>query len=217
MKFMKNSLLIILFFLFFSFVSEGQKRKNTSHKKAHLTREQVYECKILNKYSNAQLWKIEPFKSAKKIEIVSFPFNDIMHFDSTSMSEEYEANDKMPMKNGELDMSFVKEKIPLDSSSTLSLMNILFNVGFRGKPIMIEVMKCYSPRHAVLFYDDKNSSKPNVYYEICFECYHFYAFENQERMYDKYKLGDFCDEKFKLLEDLFRKIGIKEGFNFGRK
>lgn len=214
---MKYILLIISFLLFHSFVSEGQKRKNIPHKKVYLTREQVYECKTLNKYSNAQLWRIEPFRSAKKIEIVSFPYNDIMHFDSTSMREEYEANDKMPMKNGELDMSFVKEKITLDSSSTLSLMNILFNVVFRGKPIMIEVMKCYSPRHAVLFYDDKNSSKPYVYYEICFECQHFYVFENKERMSDKYKLGDFCDGKFKLLEDLFRKIGIKEGFDFGRR
>jgi hypothetical protein len=214
---MKNSLLTISFLLFLSFVSEGQKRKNISPKKVHLTREQVYECKPLNKYTNAQLWKIEPFKSAKKIEIVSFPFNDIMHFDSTSMTEEYEANDKMPMKNGELDMSFVKEKITLDSSSNLYLMNILFNVGFKGKPTMIENMNCYSPRHAVLFYDNKNSSKPYVYYEICFECQHFHVFENQERIYDKYRLGEFCDGKYKLLEDLFRKIGIKEGFNFGRK
>ena len=206
-----------LFILLHTFVSEGQKRKNISYKKTHLTRIQVYECKPLNKYSNAQLWKIEPFKSAKKIEIVSFPFNNIVHFDSTAMREEYEANDEMPMKNGELDMSFVKEKVTLDSSSTSSLMSILFNVGFRGKPTMMEDMKCYSPRHAVLFYDDKNSSKPYVYYEICFECQHFYVLENKERMPDKYKLGDFCDGKFKLLEDLFRKIGIKEGFDFGRK
>ena len=214
---MKNILLIISFLLLHSFVSEGQKRKKISHKKVYLTREQVYECKTLNKYSNAQLWKIEPFKSAKKIEIVSFPFNGIVYFDSTAMMKVYEPKDEMPMKNGELDMSFVKEKITLDSSSTLSLMNILFNVGFRGKPTMVESISCYSPRHAVLFYDDKNTTKPYVYYEICFECQHFYAFENQEKMYDKYRLGDFCDGKFKLLEDLFRKTGIKEGFNFGRR
>jgi hypothetical protein len=214
---MKNSLLIILFFLFHSFVSEGQKRKIISHKEVHLTKDKAHECRAINKYNNAQLWKIEPFKSAKKIEIVSCPSNSIIYFDSTAMREVYEENYELPMKNGELDMRFVKEKIMLDSSSTLSLMNTLFNVGFRGKPIMIENMKCYSPRHGVLFYDDKNSSKPYVYYEICFECRHFYVLENKERMDDKYKLGDFCDGKFQLLEDLFRKIGIKEGFNFGRK
>lgn len=213
---MKNTLLIISFILLHSFVSEGQKRKKTSHKKVHLTREQVYECKILNNYSNAQLWKIEPFKSAKKVEIVSFPFNGTVYFDSTAMMKVFEPKEGMPMKDGELDMSFVKEKITLDSSSTLSLMNTLFNVGFRGKPMMIEDMKCYTPRHAVLFYDDKNSSKPYVYYEICFECQHFYVLEDKKRMHDKYKLGDFCDEKYKLLETVFRNIGIKEGFNFGR-
>jgi hypothetical protein len=209
---MKNTFLIISFFLLHSFVSEGQKRKNISHKKNHLTREQVYECMPLNKYSNARLWKIEPFKSARKIEIVSFPFNGIVYFDSTAMMKVFEPKEEMPMKDGELDMSFVKEKITLDSSSTLSLMNTLFNIGYRGKPMMVENMKCYSPRHAVLFYNNKNSSKPYVYYEICFECQHFYVLENKERKDDKYKLGDFCDGKYKLLEDLFRKIGIKEGF-----
>jgi hypothetical protein len=212
-NFMKNSLLIISFLLFLSFVSEGQKRKNISHKKAYLTKNQAHECKVINKYTNAQLWKIEPFKSAKKIEIVSFPFN-CLDPDTISLKEECIYN--LPLKNGELDMRFIKEKVTLDSSSILSLMNTLFNVGFRGNPIMIENMKCYSPRHAVLFYNDKDSSKPYVYYEICFECQHFYVLENNERMSDKYKLGNFCDGKYKLLEDLFRKIGIKEGFNFSR-
>ena len=213
---MKNTFLFISFFILNTFVSEGQKRKNIAHKKVRLTRTQVYECKTFNKFSTAQLWKIEPFKSAKKIEIVSFPFNAIVYFDSTAMREVYEENDEMPMKNGELDMRVIKEKIKLDSSSTLSLMNILFNVGFRGKPIMAESISCYNPRHAVLFYDDKNSTKPYVYYEICFECQHFYVLENKERMDDKYKLGDFCDEKYKLLETLFKNIGIKEGFQFSR-
>lgn len=211
---MKNTFLIISFILLHTFASEGQKRKSMSHKKDRLTREQVYECITINKYSNAQLWKIEPFKSAKKIEIVSCPFNVITYFDSTAMREFSEGNEKFATKNGELDMSIIKERITLDSSSTLSLMNLLFNVGFRGKPTMEEDVKCYSPRHGVLFYDDKNSAKPYVYYEICFECNHFYVLENNnpERMNNKYKLGEFCDWKYKLLEDLFRKIGIKEGF-----
>jgi hypothetical protein len=206
---MKNTFLIIFFVVLHSFVSEGQKRKNTSHKKAHLTENQAHECKTLNKYDDVQLWKIEPFKSAKKIEIVSFPFNCL---DPDTISLKEECIYDLPLKNGELDMRFIKEKVTLDSSSNLSLMNILFNVGFRGNPRMLQETKCYSPRHAVLFYDDKNSSKPYVYYEICFECQHFYVLENKERMYDKYKLGEFCDGKFQLLEDIFRKIGIKEGF-----
>lgn len=211
---MKNKLLIILSFLLLTFVSEGQKRKNISHKKIRLTEDQAHECKQLNKYTNAQLWKIEPFRSAKKIEIVSFPFSIITQFDSLAMKEfEYkESFDDLPLKNGELDMRYIKEKIELDSSSIFSLMSILFNVGFREKPRMIEHTSCYSPRHAVLFYNDKNSSKPYVYYEICFECGHFYVLENKEVMFNKYKLGDFCSGKYKLLEDLFRKIGIKEGF-----
>jgi ribosomal protein L31 len=210
---MKNTFLILSFFLICTFASEGQKRKRTSPKKTLLTENQALECKALNKYTNAQLWQIEPFKSAKKIEVISFPFNVIMKFDSTIMKEVIadEIVD-LPLKNETLDMRFIKEKIILDSSSTLSLMNTLFNVGFRGKPTMLESMKCYSPRHAVLFYDDKNSTKPYVYYEICFECHHFYVLEKKKQMSDKYKLGDFCNEKYKLLEDVFRKIGIKEGF-----
>jgi hypothetical protein len=214
----KNSLLIISFFLLNSFISEGQKRRSVLHKKNYLTEDQAHECKALNKYTNAQLWKIEPFKSAKKIEIVSFPFNVLTEFDSTTM-EEVKVDEiyNLPLKNGELDMRFIKEKETLDSSFILALMNTLFNIGFRGKPTMTSETKCYSPRHAVLFYDDKNSKNPYVYYEICFECQHFYVLENKERMYDKYKLGEFCDGKWQLLEDLFRKTGIKEGFNFGRK
>jgi hypothetical protein len=208
-NFMKNSLLIISFLLFLSFISEGQKRRKIPHKKGRLTEEQAHECSSINKYTNAQLWKIEPFKSAKKIEIVSFPFN-CLDPDTISLKEECIYN--LPLKNGELDMRFIKEKVTLDSSSTLSLMNTLFNVGFRGNPRMLQKVKCYSPRHAVLFYNDKDSTKPYVYYEICFECQHFYVLENKERMYDKYKLGDFCYGKWQLLEDLFRKIGIKEGF-----
>lgn len=194
-----------------AFASEGQKRKNISHKKNHLTEDQAHECRTLNKYSNAQLWKIEPFKSAKKIEIVSFPGGCFMIDDKTD-----DCILELPLKNGELDMGVIRERIEIDSSATLSLMNILFNIGFRGKPRMIEDIKCYSPRHAVLFYDNKNSSKPSVYYEICFECQHFYVLENKKRMGDKYKLGDFCDEKYKLLETLFKNIGIKEGFQFSR-
>jgi hypothetical protein len=210
----KNSLLIISFFLLNSFISEGQKRRSVLHKKNYLTEDQAHECKALNKYTNAQLWKIEPFKSAKKIEIVSFPFN-CLDPDTISLKEECIYN--LPLQNGELDMRFIKEKIKLDSSSILSLMNILFNVGYAGTPRTIQEIKCYNPRHAVLFYDSQESIKPSIYYEICFECQHFYVLENKERMYDKYKLGEFCDGKYKLLEDLFRKTGIKEGFNFGRK
>ena len=214
---MKIFLSIISALFLNNLVLHGQVNKRVLHKKSILTEKQAHECKEYKRYSNTRLWNIEPFKSAKKIEIVSFPFNVIMKFDSTVMKEVIEEEyDYLPIKNGELDMRFIKEKIKIDSSSTLSFMNILFNIGFRGKPRMMEETKCYSPRHAVLFYDNKDSIKPYIYYEICFECQHFYVLEDKRDVSDKYLLGDFCDGKYKLLETLFRNIGIKEGFHFNR-
>lgn len=134
--------------------------------------------------------KIYPFNKNIKIELVSF-------------KPDYES---IPKKNGQIDTTKFIETKTLSHQEEEELIDILYNYNYDPKvnrdSIIGEINICYEPRNAILFRNKKN--KIITYLEICFECL-------QYRKPKRLKIGDFCQEKFDLLKDHFKRVGIKFG------
>ena len=97
---------------------------------------------------------------------------------------------------GELNVlaSTIREKLVLTRTQTESLFTILNTdlCKFDGGAI------CFNPRHAIIFYDSKNSTLG--YIELCFDCVTYEtspAFEI-----------DFCYEKAQALKEHFETFGL---------
>jgi len=143
-----------------------------------------------------------PFNQAKRIKVVSFKSNkeDIVY--------------EIPKIKGRVDLDKLFEVKTLNRENTSTLLDLLVNINYI--PITdpdlkndsvetreVEVTMCYLPRHAILF--ESNNGEVFGYIEICIECRNYKAYP------DNMNIGDFCLEKYELLEDLFRNIGIVYG------
>jgi hypothetical protein len=149
------------------------------------------ECKVKNKYSLEDRLKNFPFGTAKEIRLVSFSYRP----DTTIV--EY----SLPETNGTVDLSMMSESVTLDKARIDSLTHILFNIGFRGKPLTGEVYMCYSPRNAILFIDSEG--RVFEYIEVCFECH-------KTRVSSPIiKMGEFCSDKYERIKTFFISQGIK--------
>jgi len=149
-------------------------------------------CQYRYKYSVEERLKIYPFSKASKVQLVSFtktPYSGM--------------NSLIPLKNGRVDQAKLKESITLSNLQIDSLTSILYNVSYRG-PFFTEVdVKCYNPRNAILFID--TTGKEFAFIELCFECM-------KHRLSSKrINPGDFCEQKYDLLENYFKDAGIRFG------
>lgn len=97
-------------------------------------------------------------------------------------------------------MNHFEEKVELSEHQKNELTDLIFNV---GNNIYVSGAKCYKPRNAILFFDDKN--KLFEFVEICFEC------NNYRTSNEKMNLNNNCDEKLYQLKEKFAKVGIKYG------
>lgn len=161
------------------------------------------QCARTTNKKTKDILKDFPFNQAKTIKVVSFkkPDNETL---------EYE----IPKINGQVDLSRLFEIKTLNKGQKSKLLDLLVNINYT--PITdtnlkndslesreIRVNMCYIPRHAILFENEKG--QVFSYIEICIECLRHKTYP------DNLKTGDFCYEKYKLLEDFFRDIGIVYG------
>lgn len=150
----------------------------------------------------AEILKDFPFNQAKAIKVVSFKSNkeDIVY--------------EIPKINGHVDIDRLFEVKTLNKRNKYKLLDLLVNINY--VPITdselsndslevreIEVMACYTPRHAILFEND--NGQVFSYVEICIECLRYKTYP------EDISIGDFCQEKYKRLENFFRDVGIDYG------
>ncbi|HJW15781.1 MAG TPA: hypothetical protein VJ499_01595, partial [Flavisolibacter sp.] len=136
--------------------------------------------------------KIYPFSKASKVQLVSFkkPGSIVM-------------GGHIPLKKGIVNNTKLNEIITLNKIQVDSLKSLLYNVGYRGVFFTEVDIKCYNPRNAIVFVDE--SGKGFEYIELCFEC--------MKNMLSSKKVnaGDFCEQKYELLENYFKEAGIRYG------
>jgi hypothetical protein len=134
-----------------------------------------------------------PFKKSATINLVSFKRENSDDFRET------------PKTNGQIDLNKLYENIILDDKFKDELLDILvnYNLGPDNKKIPAKSAMCYEPRNAILFLDaDK---KVIAYIELCFDCSQYLLRGG------KMKVGEFCNEKFERLKDIFKRSGITYG------
>ncbi len=187
----------LLFTLFIQANSYGQL--TTIHRKPRPSTEKEVEkdkrnqnCFYRKKYSNTQRLQFFPFNKATEIKLVSFDKPD-----SVIMGGE------LPMKNGDVDYSRLKETRTIGKLQIDTLTDILFNEGYGGPFYSFSESMCYNPRNAILFID--SSGKTFGFIEICFECAGYRLSSK------KIKAGDFCNQKYEYLRNFFAASGIAFG------
>lgn len=166
----------------------------------------VSSCTFYQDFTVAQRRKREPWRNARKVELVSFASEyDEMTPDSVVYKERRMS---IPKRGKKIDRTEFKEVVALVPWQKDSLTSIFFNHNFgRAEHGMgsSASFACFYPRHALLFYRESTDTDPFAYFEICLECHHVYTFPS------KYELGTFCEGKYDLLREFFRLVGIRYG------
>lgn len=172
------------------------------------------KCQHRNLYAVEQRNSFYPFNKASSVLLVSFKGivqkvkgdeliieNDIKNDTLIITPEREYLIAAMPIENNKVEIDKMHETIYLNKSQTDALTDLLYNVGYREKPTIRTIIKCYYPHNAILFMDDRK----NVfeYIELCFTC------QRNVVSSEKIKTGEFCTGKYELLKQLFKKFGIK--------
>ncbi len=180
--------MILLIFISMNSCVNNENRTETNNLDSE---EKSYAC-FYSKHSSA-ITQTYPFNLADEIEVVSHR----SPFESQELKKKEDS-----VKIGNYIIHGVKERIVLKESQKDSLFSILYNyTNKNGDHIRAD---CDEPRHAIIFYK-KSLPMPIAYIDICFECH-------QVHFPEQIKFPPFCSEKWKMLENYFRSIGIKFGF-----
>ncbi len=155
------------------------------------------KCIFKESLSANERKSIYPFSKAKSVKIVSFEALP------DSNGQIITGANKLPMKLNRVDVSKLNEIIQLNSLEIDSLTNILYNFGYNGK-VLIERGSCFNPRHAIIFFD--NANVDFAFIELCFECN---VYQTSSSLV---QTGDFCTEKYNMLESYFKNRGIRNGW-----
>ena len=164
------------------------------------------QCARTGSLKTEDIVKNFPFNQAKEIKLVSFK------------GRGDEPLDEIPKVNGQVDIKQLFEIKVVSSTSKPKLLDMLMNINYIPlKPIStdkdsvktfersIRAVACYNPRNAILF--ENNRGEIFAYKEICFEC------SRVKTQPEVLGVGDFCYEKYVLLENFFRDNGIHYGTN----
>lgn len=153
---------------------------------------QNHICSYSDKFTTLQRQAQYPYNVASKVLLVSF--DSLVGDNFTHI---------LPMKNGEVNLSALSEKVVLGKSAIDSLTDILFNLGYSGRIFTTSSTGCYDPHNAILFAD--TNGRIFEFMEICFECYRFRT--SSERL----EFGDPCYGKYEAIKNFFKSKGIKVG------
>jgi hypothetical protein len=164
--------------------------------------ERNFVCVKYNNIDFATRLKDYPYNVACKIQFVSF----VNSIDSTE-TQERKVNDSLPVLNDTVCYSRLNEVRTLTHAEIDLLSDIVYNYGYKGPVSFVAVSNCYIPRNAILFLDC--SGKLLEFIEICFDC------ERMRESSEKVSLGEVCEQKFNMVKDLFRKVGIEYGVTRG--
>jgi acyl carrier protein len=208
---MKDKIILLLFSMLFT-CSFSQRKSNI-------------ECGFFGTKTIEQRNNLFPFSKAKKVIMISYPNEDgfvIMNDDGTTRTSKndsldlakfgfiiekefkFQYNDTLPIK-----VFDATKIVELYTNEINDLSNLMFNFNYKiinkKKPIESSITKCYTPRNAFIFLDEKD--KIISVLEICFECQQYNLIPNSENFGNV--LGKKCDKTLVYFEEIFLKKGFK--------
>lgn len=186
------------------------------------------ECGFFGTKTIEQRNNLFPFSKAKKVVMISYPNEDgfvIMNDDGTTRISKndsldlakfgfkiekefkFQYNDTLPIK-----VFDVTKIVGLNTNEINDLSNLMFNFNYKvinkKKPIESSITKCYTPRNAFIFLDEKQNVISVL--EICFECRQYYLYPESENFGNV--LGKRCD----ITLDYFKRIFLEKGFEINQ-
>jgi hypothetical protein len=111
--------------------------------------------------------------------------------------------DSVKIGQDSINLKEFEQHISLNLAQIEKLTDVIFNYSHKGKEYAITNTMCYQPRNAIIFLD--NNNKILGFIEICFGCNHL---RTSDKRID---IGDYCEQKYDLIKDIFRESGIKYG------
>jgi len=135
-----------------------------------------------------------PFSEAEKIEVISYSLRHT--WDTIVVNGYTRTADVVKDKKLQVNPTGIKDRIVLDSKSTEKLFKFFFTESCHDG----SEATCYSPRHSVLFYNEKNEII--AYIEVCLEC----AISMNSEGFDYNSL---CIERMGDLHKIFKEAGVK--------
>ena len=195
--------ILVTLFLFISFVNASAQNEES-------------QCVRVNTFSIEQRNQKYPFNKAKRVVFVSFIDNhrkllknknrvydkdEVIGYIEGKIMQEY--FDSLKVDYTRYNADDFEEKVDLNDKQKNELTDLIFNFGTKKKNLTVGGAKCYTPRNAILFFDENNQLFE--FLEICFQCNGFRKSTDKINLYDK------CGEKLYLLKEQFAKAGIKYG------
>lgn len=132
-----------------------------------------------------------PFNQTKTIEVLSYPVR--YEWDTIRNGKKVHLGNLVENKKL-VNPSGIKERVILSDKQKLELFNTLFIRETKN----CEIAMCFDPRHAILFYNDKEEIIANI--EICFEC---------GGDYGTFKYNELCIEGLEPIGKIIEDAGIK--------
>jgi hypothetical protein len=183
--------IIILTFVSCSIYSQAKKNKQVNF-------EDNANCVRSKKIDFKNRLKMYPFGNTTQIIVVSHRTKNGM------IGEELQKYlDSVKIGQDSINLKEFEQHISLNLAQIEKLTDVIFNYSHKGKEYAITNTMCYQPRNAIIFLD--NSNKILGFIEICFGCNHL---RTSDKRID---IGDYCEQKYDLIKDIFRESGIKYG------
>lgn len=135
-----------------------------------------------------------PFSSAKKVILISYP--DRMLWDTVVKGPDQMYTQIIENGKLKIDTSRIIDKAYLDKNQTKKLFDLLYN--YKCKDTMIAA--CYMPRHAFVFYDDKDKAYASI--EICFGCMR----SNESKGVKEFM---YCEKQIADLQTFSESVGVR--------
>lgn len=139
------------------------------------------QCVRVNDFSVEKRNQNYPFNKAKRIVFTSFEEDhrkllknkdrvyekdEIISYMHGEIMQEY--FDSLKLDFARYNPDDFEEKVDLNEEQKNEFTDLIFNFGNNHNNAVMWATKCYMPRNAILFFDDRNNLFEFI--EICFEC-----------------------------------------------
>lgn len=135
-----------------------------------------------------------PFSEADKVEIISYPLR--YTWDTIVVNGYTRTADVVKDKKLQVNPEGIKDRIVLDNKSTKKLFKFFFTESCNNG----SEATCYSPKHSVLFYNEKNEII--AYIEVCLGCASSMSSEG-------FDYNSLCIERMGNLRKILKDAGVK--------
>ena len=133
----------------------------------------------------------------RKTDSSDHPFNAFVISDRVelvSYDTRIDSNNGDLINRWKFNVDNIRQRVTLNRFQRDSLFSLLYN--YSPSPAGIDTLQadCYSPRHAIVFYEKEAAT---AFLELCFEC-------GGRKFSSNADFGQFCPEKMCMLQNFFK-------------